>query len=235
MSIIVTGCDKGGGGKTTVALNIAAYLAMEGRDVVLMDADNSRDDEEEDPEGDASGLLALRGQHPELVQIHHAQGVGRIQSAIRSLAARFQDVIIDTGAGDTTELRSALKTAHLAVMPLAPRLFDQWAARRMARLLDDARFDNPGLEGLAVINFATTNWMSRRAEEARELLGQYKQFTVAAGVLYLRDPIELAQHTGRSVFEGGRACHKAADDMAAVMQAIIDKLGTQYRSRLNHG
>jgi chromosome partitioning protein len=235
MAIIVVCSDKGGGGKTTAATNIASYLALEGRDVVLMDADNSREEDEEEPEGDATGWLALRAQNPELVRIHHAQGIGRIASSVRSLAERFQDVIVDTGSGDTQEMRSGLKVAHLAVMPFSSRLFDQWAARRMARLVRRVREeDNPELVALGYVNFATTNWMSKRASEALSLLGSHEELRMAEGVVYLRDPIETAQHDGRSIFEvKSRASGvvKAAEDMAALMQAVIDALGDRYQPK----
>ncbi len=40
--ITIVGCNKGGAGKTTTAVNIAVGLARDGFDVVLVDADAQR-------------------------------------------------------------------------------------------------------------------------------------------------------------------------------------------------
>jgi len=39
MSIVLFGGEKGGTGKTTLATNMAAMLALKGRDVLLLDTD----------------------------------------------------------------------------------------------------------------------------------------------------------------------------------------------------
>ena len=39
MSVLVFGGEKGGTGKTTLATNIAAMLALKGKDVLLLDTD----------------------------------------------------------------------------------------------------------------------------------------------------------------------------------------------------
>ena len=40
--ITIVGCNKGGAGKSTTSINIAVGLAMQGFDVVLVDADRQR-------------------------------------------------------------------------------------------------------------------------------------------------------------------------------------------------
>jgi chromosome partitioning protein len=39
MSIVLIGGEKGGTGKTTLATNMAVILAVEGKDVLLLDTD----------------------------------------------------------------------------------------------------------------------------------------------------------------------------------------------------
>jgi chromosome partitioning protein len=40
--IVIVGCNKGGAGKTTTAVNLAVALALRGSDVCLVDADPQR-------------------------------------------------------------------------------------------------------------------------------------------------------------------------------------------------
>ncbi|MWP62989.1 ParA family protein [Gilliamella sp. Pas-s25] len=40
--IIVVGCNKGGAGKTTTAINLTVALALKNKDVCLVDADPQR-------------------------------------------------------------------------------------------------------------------------------------------------------------------------------------------------
>lgn len=43
MAIVLIGGEKGGTGKTTLATNLAAMLALQGKDVLLMDTDRQGD------------------------------------------------------------------------------------------------------------------------------------------------------------------------------------------------
>ncbi len=49
--IVLVGGEKGGTGKTTLAINLAALRAIRGRDVLLVDTD---------PQGSASGWVLTR-------------------------------------------------------------------------------------------------------------------------------------------------------------------------------
>ena len=100
--IITVGGIKGGSGKTTIATNLTVQRAAEGRDVLLVDADDQET---------ASDFTMLRNDKLET-------GAGftsikltgpAVRTEVRRLADKYDDIIIDTGGRDTTSQRAALR------------------------------------------------------------------------------------------------------------------------------
>jgi chromosome partitioning protein len=91
MIVAVLG-EKGGTGKTTLATNLAGMRAAEGRDVLIIDADR---------QGSASYWAEKRTEtHPDLPTVQSVQKFGGgLQLAVRDMARRYADLIIDAGAG----------------------------------------------------------------------------------------------------------------------------------------
>src|ERR1700687_1051281 len=97
--IIMVGGIKGGSGKTTVATNLAVIRALDGRDVLLVDADDQET---------SSDFTALRNERIERgacdTSIRLPGPAVRTQKP--RLADKYQDIIIDTGGRDTTSQRA---------------------------------------------------------------------------------------------------------------------------------
>ncbi|WP_295821747.1 AAA family ATPase [uncultured Deinococcus sp.] len=145
--IYVVGGIKGGSGKTTVATNLAVALALDGRDVLLVDADDQETATDfsawrSERQGGQTGYTAvqLTGQ--------------AAREELRKLAAKFQDVVIDTGGRDTTSQRAALTVADLYLVPFNPRSFDVWTLEKVTRLVQEIRTVNPELKAHAFLNRA---------------------------------------------------------------------------------
>jgi chromosome partitioning protein len=93
--IFVSGGIKGGVGKTTLATNMAILLAGQGKDVLLVDADDQET---------ASDFTMVRN---ETLSDHGGAGYTAVKLhgvAIRTdtlrLAAKYDDVVIDVGGRD---------------------------------------------------------------------------------------------------------------------------------------
>lgn len=116
MPVVVVANPKGGVGKSTVATNIAGYLASRGHSVMLGDADRQQ-----------SSRLWLRLRSPEARAITSWDvGEGQIAKPPKGTT----HVVLDTPAGMHGKmLQEALRTADKIVVPLQPSIFDIYATR----------------------------------------------------------------------------------------------------------
>jgi len=145
--IVTAGGIKGGSGKTTVATNFAIMRAAQGRDVLLVDADDQET---------ATDFTNLRNERAG--ELPHYTGIKLTGAAVRTeilrLVPKYQDIIIDTGGRDTTSQRAALSVAHVLVVPFVPRSFDVWTLEKVGELVTEMRQANPGLRAFTFINRA---------------------------------------------------------------------------------
>jgi chromosome partitioning protein len=210
--ITLIGCPKGGVGKSTFAVNLAASLAADGLRVCIVDTD---------VQGHASNWAVTRRKaFPRLPTVYIAQAAGRVQLPVSDAAQNYDHVIVDAGGSDSKELRSAMEVAHVMVSPYKTSQFDVWSMQDLAELVDIAREKNPPLQAMVVINQASTNWVSKRAARAREATAHFKQLLHFPDCVKRYDAFEDSLDDGRAVHELGRAGAKAADQFAAVVDAV---------------
>src|SRR5215207_4558527 len=145
--IVIVGGIKGGSGKTTVATNLAVIRAAEGRDVILIDADDQET---------ASDFTILRNERQ--VEAPSYTSIKLTGAAVRTetlrLREKYEDIIIDTGGRDTTSQRAALTVASILLVPFVPRSFDVWTLEKVAALVGEMRAANPALDAYAFLNRA---------------------------------------------------------------------------------
>jgi len=115
---------KGGSGKTTIATNLAALVAAEGRNPALMDLD---------PQGSTTRWLAKR--KPDLPPIHGIAAFERSGPVTRSWQLRIppecDTVIVDTPAAiDLQRLPEITRGADAVLVPVMPSDIDIHAAAK---------------------------------------------------------------------------------------------------------
>lgn len=197
MSIVLFGGEKGGTGKTTLATNIAAMLAQEGRDVLLLDTDR---------QGSASSWATVREEDAIEPRVACLQKFGKgLAAQVRDLAGRYDDIVIDAGGRDSMELRYALGVANRAYIPVQPFQFDIWTIRQMDSLVEMAQGYNENLEAYVILNRVAPNPAIKEGQEARDFLARedFEHLALAESMIHDRIAFRKAARGGMSVIEGG--------------------------------
>lgn len=210
--IVLIGGEKGGTGKTTLATTLAALRVREGRDVLLVDTDK---------QGSASFWAATRDERADTPRVACIQKFGKgLARELQDLAARYDEVIVDAGGRDSTELRAALVAADQLHIPVQASQFDVWTLSRMDELVEQAGSINDRLRAYVVINRASPNPVVREAEDVAAVLADFDHLAFRDVVLRDRIAYRRAASLGLAVSEMDPADPKATAEVERLYESV---------------
>ncbi len=222
--IYTVGGIKGGSGKTTIATNLTVYLAKQGRDVILVDAD----DQESATDFSSFRFQNLNG---ELGYTAVKVTGSELNANVTRLAKKFDDVIIDTGGRDTVSQRSALSISHVYLVPFAPRSLDVWTLRKVEELISEMSPFNPNLKCLTFINKADARGTYK--EDTADLLRESRFVQFIDTPLGNRIAFANATSSGLGVVEFKPIDEKAVAELIELYNGIQKVLKTSAQKKIS--
>ena len=206
MPVIAVVGNKGGAGKTTLSVNIAAGLSK-AASIAMIDAD---------PQGSSLQWRAIAGDN---VKFPVYAPTFSLRAQAKNYATKNDYVLIDCPPSvHAQQTVSVLEFADLAMIPVQPSPIDLWATVHIEKAIKEAREVNPGLKALLVINQLESR--TTLSKLVRRVLGEIA-LPVADTAVRRRAIYRNSALEGKSVFDIGKRGADAAAELNSLIQEVI--------------
>ncbi len=206
MAVIALIGNKGGAGKTTLAINLATVFQQQTA-TALFDAD---------PQGSALHWSAMIDNDGMPRVIDATENLGDV---VREHRETFQHIVIDCPPQlHSTQTRAALEHCDIAIIPVLPSPLDLWATVAVDDAIAAAQANNPGLRALLVINqLEPRTKLSRLVRDAITELN----IPAAATALRRRAVYRASVLEGKSVTQMGQPGSVASEEINNLIAEVL--------------
>jgi chromosome partitioning protein len=206
MPVIAFVGNKGGAGKTTLSVNLAAGLARYG-ETVIVDAD---------PQASSSHWHA-NSDGQRVTPVFQAEAA--LPDQLENLKGRYAYVIADCPPSvHAPQTDAILKMADVAMVPVQPSPVDLWATVHIEQAITEAKQANPLLRAILVVNQMESR--STLSQLIKEALAEIA-VPVAATAVRKRAVYKASALEGRTVFDMGKRGEEAARELDELINEVI--------------
>lgn len=221
---IITVCNqKGGSGKTTVAMQLAGALCRFNFTVLVADADR---------QATATRWAASapdEAPFPATV-VGLAEAEGKLHRELRKFDGLYDFIIVDCPpAVESPVPQSALLVSRLAIVPVIPSPADLWATLGIRALIDRARDFNDGLQARVLLNQYDPH--RTLAKEALDLLPEFN-FATCSSHLGHREIYRQCLGAGCTVYDFASRGTRAASEISSLASEVLSLLSITATSHL---
>ena len=191
--LTVIGNLKGGTGKSTVAFNLAVWLAHDKPGVRVFDLD---------PQATLRDTAEIReedGYEP-IFDVSH--DIDELEMLVNGKAKKKSpQLLADVSASNMADLEKAISLARRILIPVQPSQADIWSTQRFLKIVLSAIDKKKKPEILGFINRADTHIGVRETGEAEEALRMLPNLEPLDTRLYQRTAYRRSFSEGLAVFE----------------------------------
>ncbi len=188
--LTVVGNLKGGTGKSTVAFNLAVWLAHDKAGVKAFDLD---------PQCTLVDVNEVRTEDGYEPSFEVSTDLAELEAMAKD-KKRKQSIIVDMSATNMFAMEKAISLADRILIPVQPSQADIWSTQRFLKIVNN-NINNKKTEVLGFLNRADTHIGVRETDEAEQAL-QMMQGIKPLGVrLHQRTAYRRSFSEGLGVFE----------------------------------
>jgi len=215
-TIIAIAGQKGGTGKSTVAVSLAAYWHSKGKRVLLVDAD---------AQGSALTWSEVATENKRNAPPVIAIG-DNLRQDLPAIAEGFELAVIDLPGRAGKRQGAAMLLADLVVLVSGPRTLDVWALAASAEVVTEAQAVRPDLLAAVLLNKRGNNSESRSARDALASVG----LPVLEASLGQRVPFSESLAAGQGV-----TTYAPRDPAAAELAAVAVEVEAVIKRQARRG
>ncbi len=189
--LTVVGNLKGGTGKSTVAFNLAVWLAHDKAGVKAFDLD---------PQCTLVDVNEVRVEDGYEPSFEVSTDLGELEALAKD-KKRKQPIIVDMSATNMFAMEKAISLADRILIPIQPSQADIWSTQRFLKIVNNNINKTKATEVLGFLNRADTHVGVRETNEAEQALQMMQGITAMGLRLHQRTAYRRSFSEGLGVFE----------------------------------